>query len=290
MLSISRLVVALSLVFLSAPQVSEAAFAIPPNDGYVTDDAGILKPDEESAIEAELTEYKKTTSNEIAVLAVNTMSGADIAETSVEVLRKWGIGDAQKNNGILILIAYADKKIFIATGYGLEGAVPDLVAKGIIEEDITPAFRKGEYGDGIKAAVTSLEKHIAGEYTADRYSESLGPGLPAFLWVFVLIAIQVLAAWFSQSKSWWAGGIVGGVAGVFLTILYTWWLSIPILIILGLVFDYVVSKAGPRNRRGGRGGFGGFGGGSFGGGSSGSGGFGGFSGGSGGGGGAGGSW
>ncbi len=275
---------------LYAPQFASAAFEIPKNDGFVTDEAGILKPDEELALEGELTDYRTKTSNEIAILTVQTLSGADIAQTSVDVLRTWGIGNAQKNNGILILVAYADKKVFIATGYGLEGAVPDIVAKGVIDEDITPAFRQGNYGDGLKAAVLALEKHIAGEYTADRYNRSSDMVPIAWGLLVILMLIQMTVAWLAQSKSWWAGGVVGGVAGIILTALVSWWISIPILVVFGLIVDYVVSRSQYfkrlRRRRGGIWG----GGGGFGGGNSGGGGFGGFGGGSGGGGGAGGGW
>ncbi len=167
-------------------------------------------------------------------------------------------------------------------GYGLEGALPDIVVGGILNEDLKPALQVGKYFEGLEATVDAMEKHIGGEYTADRYNESNGSSGITFLFFFVFIFGQLFAAWFARSKSWWAGGIVGGLAGLVLAFIWSWWVSIPFLIILGLAFDYVVSKnPGMASRRGRRGpwiggggfgggssggGFGGFGGGSFGGG------------------------
>lgn len=280
---------ALSIVCVTAVHAQNAGFMIPANDGFVTDADGVLSSSEEQSIESDLDAYAQETSNEIAVLLVSSLSGSVIADVAVDVGRKWGVG-SEKNNGILILVSYQDREVFIATGYGLEGAVPDIVAYGIIEEDMIPHFRDAEYGEGIAQGIEALKKHIGGEYTAERYAEN--DEVPGFAWmIFVFfILIDFAGAFLSRSKSWWLGGVLGGVFGVILTTLFSWWISIPVLTLLGLLFDYIVSKKGPRSR-GGRGGrntpFGGFGSGSSG---SSSGGFGGFSGGSFGGGGAGGKW
>ncbi len=265
------------------------AFEVPENDNYVTQTIPVLTEEQEDALEQRLSAYDKQTSNQIAILIVESMSGSDIVESAVEVHRAWGLGDADKNNGILILAAMTDREVMIHTGYGLEGAVPDIVAGGIITKDVAPHFADGEYYEGLNAAADSLEKHIGGEYTAERYDES-GGSIFSFLFFFVLIFGQLFAAWFARSKSWWAGGVVGGVIGFVLALVWSWWIAIPGLIILGLLFDYVVSR-NPGIGRSGRyrgghwgGGTGGFGGGSSGGG------FGGFGGGSGGGGGAHGKW
>jgi uncharacterized protein len=277
------------------------AFDAPPNDGFVT----VLLPEDkrelvlpaaaETALEVKLSAYREETSNEIAVLVLDSLAGESIVEVAVDTGRAWGVGTEENDNGILIVMSYSDQEVFIATGYGLEGAVPDIVAKGIVEEDIIPAFREGDYAGGLDAAVMSLQKHIGGEYTAERYAESGGGDLP---WPFLLfigfIFLEALAAFLGRTKSWWLGGGLGAVAGILLALFFGWWLSVPFLAILGLVFDFIASKLYPasarrRGRRGGRGG-GWYGGGFSGGSSSGGGGFGGFSGGSFGGGGAGGRW
>ncbi len=259
------------------------AFEVPPNDGYVTDIANVLSPDQESALESDLTAYQNETSNEIAILIVETLEGESIADAAVEIGRKWGVGQADFNNGIMIVIAYADRKLFIATGYGMEGAVPDIVAKGIIDEDITPYFKQGKYFEGISAGISALKKHIGGEYTAERFKKKKSDSSGA-AWIFFVcfILLQWLSAIFARTKSWWLGGIVGSVAGIILVMIYSWWISIPILALIGFLLDYAVSQNYKKNRgkaswwagggggRGGSsGGFGGFSGGSFGGGGSG---------------------
>ncbi len=257
------------------------AFDVPPNDGFVTDLTGKLTPQQEQDLEQKLTAYRQKTSNEIAILFVNNLGGEPIEDVALQVGRKWQVGTKENNNGILIVVSYEDRSVYIATGYGLEGAVPDIVAKGVIDTDMLPAFRDGKYYEGLAAGTDSLEKHIGGEYTADRYATQDGPGLWGVGVVFFFIFFNFFTAYLGRSKSWWLGGVMGGIFGVFITALYTWWLAIPLFIALGLIFDFIVSK-NPRGP-GGRGGRGGWGGG-FGGG------FGGFSGGSFGGGGAGGRW
>jgi uncharacterized protein len=159
-----------------------------------------------------------------------------------------------------------------------------------IEENVVRLFREGKYADGIEAAVDAIQKHIGGEYTAERYEGGDVSGFfSPFVVVLIFLALDALGVWLGRTKSWWLGGILGFGTGVIFVLLYGWWLSIPVLVALGFLIDFVLSRAGyGRNRRRRRGGPGGFGG--FGGGSSGGGGFGGFSGGSFGGGGAGGKW
>ena len=255
------------------------AFSVPPNDGFITDTVPLLDTAQDAELEQILQTYKQQTSNEIAVLIVRSLEGEEIADSAVEVGRKWGIGTKENDNGILMVIAYEDRRMFIATGYGLEGAVPDIVAAGIVEKDIAPLFREGDYYGGIRAGIEALQKHIGGEYTAERYASGSGDasGFGQFLFFLLFIGFDFLVAIFGRSKSWWLGGVVGAAVGIVLAFLYVWWWSIPVLAGLGLFFDYLVSRGGgTRGRRGGGmwlggprgggGGFGGFGGGSFGGG------------------------
>jgi uncharacterized protein len=254
-----------------------AQFTAPPNDGFVTDVANALTDEQKAALSQTLTQYQKDTSNEIAILVLPNLSGMAIEDVGVTVGRAWGIGDKQKNNGILIIVALEERETRMEVGYGLEGAVPDLVAKGIIEEDMAPAFRQGDYFGGLTAAIASLQKHIAGEYTADRYTKTDASGFGGFFFFLVIIGIQISAAWLGRTKSYWLGGVLGGVLGIILILFSFSFFVVPALVVAGLAFDFVVSRMMPppgrRGRRGG--GFGGFGGGGFGGGSMGGGGFGG---------------
>lgn len=275
------------VVFLSVAFASVAfAFEVPPNDGLVTvavaTGVSVLSEEERAIIAQDLEQYDRETSNQIAVVIIQSLQGEAIEDIALQIARTWGIGSA-KDNGILILFAYDDRQVRIEVGYGLEGAVPDIVASGIINEDMIPQFKDGQYAAGITAGIEALKKHIGGEYTADRYvqesSESTG------IYFFIgFILFQWMLAILGRTSSWWLGGVFGGVAGIILAILYSWWLSIPILVLVGLFLDFIVSTAyqkrgstkwwagggwGPGGGFGGGrggGGFGGFGGGSFGGG------------------------
>lgn len=271
------------VVSLSLPLATFAAFALPPNDGFLTDTAGIIPSSDEARIEQALQSYKDTTSNEIAIVILKSLDGYPIEDASLEIGRAWGVGSV-KDNGLLMLVAYEDRQVRIEVGYGLEGAVPDIVAKGIIDTDITPHFREGDYAGGIEAALTALQKHIGNEYTAERYAQTEESSVVPFGFFVGLIILQWLIAILGRTKSWWMGGIVGGVGGIVLAALFSFWLAIPILVLLGLLLDFIVSRSyhargntpwwagggwgpgGGGRFGGGGGGFGGFGGGSFGGG------------------------
>jgi uncharacterized protein len=285
-------VIAGCIALLCTVAGSTLAFDVPPNDGFVTDAAQLLSPAQEATLERTLNAYQQETSNEIAILTIDSLGTDEIADAAVEVGRQWGVGSKEHDNGILILVAYTDRKVFIATGYGLEGAVPDIVAKGIIDEEIVPLFRDGEYYEGLTTAVDALQKHIGGEYTADRYNGSSSrEGAFGVAWFFIgfIMVFQWLIAMMARSKSWWLGGVVGAFFGVVLTIFLSWWLIIPLLTAIGLLLDFLVSREyRKRGKTAWRAGGSGWGGGRSGGSSGG--GFGGFSGGSFGGGGAGGSW
>lgn len=271
-------------IWILSVSVACAAITVPPNDGFVTDTAGILTSQQKSDLDSVLQQYKDQTSNEIAVVILPDLGGEAIEDVGLQIGRQWGIGSSEKNNGILMLIDYGGHTVRFDVGYGLEGAVPDIVAKGIIDTDIVPNFRDAKYFEGISAAIDSLKKHIGGEYTADRYvvSDEGSPFVGAiFLIAFLLL--QWLGSVLGRTKSWWLGGVLGGIGGLLLALIFGWWLWLPILIPLGLLLDYFVSKNyksrsatrwwagggwGPGGGFGGGrgGGFGGFGGGGFGGG------------------------
>jgi uncharacterized protein len=208
----SQLCLRLSLALALGCSIGAAhAFDAPPNDGYITDVTGTLTSAQDEALETSLDAYRVQTSNQIAVLMVESLSGADLVQTAVDIGRKWGIGTKEKSNGVFMLIAKQDRELTIQVGYGLEGALPDIVTKGIIDTDVLPSFRDGKYFEGIQAGVAAIEKHIGGEYTADRYTASGTEGIFPFFLVFFFIVLNFLSAWLARSRSFWVGGAMGGV-------------------------------------------------------------------------------
>ena len=136
----------------------------------VNDLAGVLSPEEESNLERKLVAYDDSTSNQIAVVLVKTLNDYPIEEFALQLFRSWQIGNKKTNNGILILAAIDDHKVRIETGYGLEGAVPDIIANQIINNDIAPNFRNNDYYEGLDKATSSIIAAAAGEYKApDNY-------------------------------------------------------------------------------------------------------------------------
>ncbi len=233
----------------------------------VTDETQTLTSDQIAQLERKLISFDDSTSNQIAVVIVKTVGDYDINEYALELGRKWGIGGKTKNNGVILLVAIGDRKLAIQTGYGLEGALPDIYTKRIIENDIKPYFKDGNYFAGIENGVNSIISLTKGEYKNEQPKSKAKKGAKAGGAGMIVIIIIVIIIFILGKRGGGGGGseVISGRG-----------------VAEGLLWGLLLG--------GGRGGSGsGFGGG-FGGGSSGGGGFGGFGGGSFGGGGSSGSW
>lgn len=136
----------------------------PPLRTRVTDLAGVLSADAVARLETKLREHEAQTSNQVAVLIVRSLEGDPIEDFSIRTVEAWQLGQAKKDNGILLLVAVDDRRMRIEVGQGLEGALPDVVASRIIRNQIAPLFRAGQYDAGVEAGVDSILQSIAGEY------------------------------------------------------------------------------------------------------------------------------
>ena len=157
------------LLLISTLAVAQIEQAIPPAPvpaRLVVDQTNTLTPDQVQSLERKLVAYDDTTSNQIAIIIIASTGDYDIADFAFTIGRQWGVGNKEFSNGIVFLIAKNDRKVFIAPGYGLEGAIPDITAKNIIEQEIVPNFRGDDYYRGIDNGVNALIKAAAGEYTA----------------------------------------------------------------------------------------------------------------------------
>ncbi|GGF28566.1 hypothetical protein GCM10011339_15970 [Echinicola rosea] len=257
-------------LFLLTAQVIIAQDDFPerPNPPKLVNDfSQTLSSSEQAALEQKLVAFNDSTSSQITVVLMGSVGQYDISDYAFQLGEKWGIGQDGKDNGLLILAAMKDRKVFIATGYGLEGAVPDALARRIVDNVIVPAFKREAYYEGLDQATTMIIKLASGEFDAeDIEKKGNSGGAIFFILIFIVIFIIIPFIKNRNDNDNHMGGRGGGVD------LFT---SLMLMNLLG------------GGNRGG-GGFGNFsgGGGSFGGG----GGFGGFGGGSFGGGGAGGSW
>ena len=231
----------LSLLFALPAFAKEAP---PTPKQLVNDYAGVMSASEVQNLEAKLVAYDEQTSTQISIVTIASLEGDDLFDYSQRLAEAWGIGGGANDNGVLLLIAVEERGIRIHTGLGTEGAIPDAIAKRIIENEIKPQFRAGDYYGGLNAATEAMIKALAGEYKADPKAKEGAP-----LRIIPLIIMLLLFIFFVRRKkytgyshsgrrhyggAWIGGGFGGGGGGGF--------------------------------GGGGGGGFGGFGGGSFGGG------------------------
>ena len=155
---------ALIFILLAAPAGISSGQSIPRPTGYVNDQAGLLSPATRIEIDALLTEIEQRTGAEIAVVTVETVSPSTIEDYADRLFQQWGIGKKEKDNGVLLLVAVKDRGVRIEVGYGLEGAIPDADAAGIINRVLLPSFRRGDFEKGITAAARELAALTAREY------------------------------------------------------------------------------------------------------------------------------
>lgn len=270
--SVKRIICTVSaLFFLAVILFSQYIPDKPFPPRLVNDFTGLLSRDETEALERKLVAFNDTTSNQIAVVIVKSLAGYDKADFAQRLGEKWGVGRKGFDNGIVILVkpktTDSRGEVFIATGYGLEGAIPDLICAEIVDKEILPAFRQGDYYGGLDRATDVLMALASGEFSADEYRKNAG-GNPEIVPSVILIIVVVFIFMIINSGRSNHTNISGRKSGLPLWLLLT------------------MMGPGSRSHRGSWGGFSG--GGGFG--RSGGGGFGGFGGGSFGGGGAGGSW
>jgi len=186
----------------------------------VHDDAHLLSAETVDELERGLATYQDSTSNQIAILIIQSLDGDVLEDYSIRVAEKWKLGQADKDNGVLLLVAVDDHKMRIEVGQGLEGVLTDAIASRIIRNEIAPNFRRDDYDAGIKEGVDGIIKAIGGEYSSgdDESSDlddlttgqriGIGMGLFVFLGIFAFFGLA-------------APGKVGWVLYVFLIPFYT---------------------------------------------------------------------
>lgn len=222
-----------------------------PPTQLVNDFTGTLTADQRQALENKLVAFNDSTSTQIAVVIIPALNGTDIADYNVKLGRAWGVGGKEFSNGVVLLIAKGDRKLNIATGYGVEGALPDITSKHIIDDVIVPAFKGDDYYRGIEEGTDAIIQAVKGEYTAPKnYGKKGKSSIGRIIFIIIMIIIFLAVS----------GGKGGG--GSFMSRRG----AMPF--ILGSLLGSAGRGGGGWSGGGGgsSGGFGGFGGGSFGGG------------------------
>ncbi|WP_374377635.1 YgcG family protein [Dongia sp.] len=162
----------------SVAQAHAEAPPLPTLTGRVVDEAGILSAGTEADISAKLEAHEKASSDQIVVVTLKSLQDRPIEEWGLRLGREWGIGQKDKNNGIVFLIAPNDRELRIEVGYGLEGTLPDATANDIIQSDVIPHFRQGDMEGGVTAGVDAILAVLGGTYTPPQHfteSNSVSP-------------------------------------------------------------------------------------------------------------------
>ena len=253
---------ALFILLWSMIGIAHAAPDFPALTGRVVDDAGLLS----AATRAQLTQlseqHERTTSNQLVIVTVKSLQGYAIEDYGHQLGRHWGIGQKGQNNGVVLIVAPNEREVRIEVGYGLEGQLTDALSSNIIQGQILPRFKLGDYEGGVVAGAQAIVAVFAGEALPAPVAT---PGIrapqmpiPALL-IFGVVIGQILARFLSRA---FAGTLVGAIAAA-----VVWFTSGAVLmsVLAGIaifVFVALSGRGGGMPWMGGRGG-GGFGGGGF---------------------------
>lgn len=266
----SRLVsrgLAVAMLMLSVTMASAADLqSIPALSSPVTDLTNTLSTAEQQALAQKLSAFSQEKGSQIAVLIVPTTQPEDIAQYSLRVAEAWKIGRDKEDDGVIILLAKNDRKMRIEVGYGLEGAIPDAIAKRIVSDVMAPYFRQGDFSGGLNAAVDQLMALIAGEaLPAPAKKPSGASSFFDYLPILMFAAIfsgMVLRAIFGK---FFGSALNGGALGLLVWVLGGALLTIILVAIAAFIFTLAMG-GGRGAGYGYPGGYGGYGGGGMGGG------------------------
>lgn len=278
----------LACVALASPAAAQQPVPVPALSGRVVDTTGTLDAARRAALEARLEAIEKQHGSQVVVLIVASTGPEPIEAYAIRVAEQWKLGRADVDDGVLLLVAMQDRRMRIEVGYGLEGAIPDAIARRIIAEQMTPRFRAGDFAGGLEAAVDSIGRAISGEGLpppaagAARNDDAGGTDWLSLL-LFIAFGGFILTRMFGALP----GALIGGAGGGFLAMQAG--VSLLAAVAAGLVLFFLLllfgaigglGRVGPHTyrsgtppvifpgggRRGGGFGGGGFGGGGFGGG------------------------
>lgn len=190
-----KLIATWSMAILLAVAIPAGAITIPEPKGFVNDYVGILKESDRANLESRLHQLAEGDGPEIAVATVQSLEGDTPQNYAVELFKAWKIGKKAKDNGILLLIAPNERKIYITTGYGVEGALPDVAAKRIITDVITPKYRSGDKSGAVVAGIDAIIARLTGEEKASPPAEETDSSGLIFLLAFAaLIVVMIIVA------------------------------------------------------------------------------------------------
>lgn len=194
--SLLRLFLPLFLALGLASGLWAAEVIPPPPANHFHDGARLVRPDTAAQLNRELAQFERDTSNQIIVaIYPRLQSNSSVEDYAVRVAQSWRVGQKDRKNGAVLFIFQESRDLRIVTGYGLEGALPDALAKQIIENEIVPRFRAGDFDAGVAAGARAMMAAVRGEYrgTGATVADSRGGGAPVTgFWPALLVIIFIL--------------------------------------------------------------------------------------------------
>ena len=262
----------LLLLVLLCAGVTRAAPDFPALTGRVVDSAGLLPENVQQQLAQQLAQHEQETSNQVVVVTLSSLQDYAIDDYGYQLGRHWGIGQGDRDNGVLLIVAPNEREVRIEVGYGLEGDLTDAGSRAIIEDVILPRFRDNDYQTGILQGVTAILGSLQGTYEPVARKPAADPNKLFMLFVILISIGEGFASFFGSRVI--SAGVLGGIAG-----LLGWLVMGSLAIGLAMAFFvaifhfFIGGGGGPTSshgrgnyRRGGFGSSGGFGGGGFGGG------------------------
>jgi uncharacterized protein len=262
-LGLPERVLALALLGFAFALPARAEIPVPPLRARVTDQAGLLPPERVAALEAKLAEHERATGNQIAVLTIDTTDGEPIESFALRVAEAWKLGRKGIDDGAVVVVAKSDRAARIEVGYGLEGAIPDAIAKRILEDVMLPRFREGDFAGGLDAATDALTRAARGEALPPptrptARNRQIGDPIGFVLFLSVL-STMVSAPFRRRARPVGAllgGAVAGGIAWFVLHLAFWSAVAFAIGTLLGWIGP-TSGVGGGRTRGWGGGGFGG---------------------------------
>jgi uncharacterized protein len=194
---------------------SAAEVIPPPPPQYFNDFANVTSPATRQQLNQQLLDFDSQTTNQVVVAIYPKMqSDSSIEDYTVRVAQKWRVGQKLRKNGVVLFVFIQDRKLYIQVGYGLEGALPDALCRQIIDDEITPRFKEGNYDAGLSAGVAAIMAATKGEYRAKAAPSGVMQFVPCFILLGFILFVLMLIRWrVLGSHAMWIPGAMRGRGG-----------------------------------------------------------------------------
>ncbi|HXK08859.1 MAG TPA: TPM domain-containing protein [Vicinamibacteria bacterium] len=178
----------------------------PPPSAYFNDYAGLVAPADAQRLDAKLRQFAQQTSTQVVVAVFKSLPSASLEDFTLRTAQSWGVGRKDRSNGAVLFVFVNDRKMKIEVGYGLEGALPDILAGRILDNEVRPRFRAGDYAGGLEAGVDAILAATRGEYKAPPPKR---PGVPVVA-ILIVVAFAILFIWLASHGALSGGRTYGG--------------------------------------------------------------------------------